>query len=113
MSDIKILSPVVEQYALTVSIPMQTVIIFPKEQNIYEAEASFVAKRDRENDHAKKVEFDRARALLKYAYTCNAVLNGIWYKDQKLKITLVFYTLESLIDFRDTMGSAVSSSTMK
>lgn len=110
---LKVLSPIVEQYALTVSVPMEMPLVIPKDQSIYSAEYSFTVKRDRVSDHARKVELDRARAVLKYASCCGATLNEMHNADHKLKITLGFTSIESLINFRDTMGSAVSSATMK
>ena len=67
MASIKILSPKIEKYVLVVSIPLELPIIIVKNQTIEEAEEFFISKRDKESNHAKQVEFDRARALLKWA----------------------------------------------
>ena len=110
---LKVLSPIVEQCTLTVSIPMEMPLVIPKNQSIYSAEYSFVVNRDSVSDHARKVELDRARDVLRYASRCGATLNDMHNADQKLKITLGFTNMESLINFCDIMGSALSFVTMK
>lgn len=107
MSRIKILSPVVERYALVVSIPMQKTMLIMKE-NIAEAEEYFALKRDKATDQEVKVEFDRARALLKYAASCGGELEELSYKDSKLKVMLSFEKEEQMYGFRNSMATAVA-----
>ena len=113
MARIKILSPKVEEYVLVVSIPLESPIIIVKNQNIGEAEESFISKRDKESNHGKQVEFDRARALLKWAACCNGNLVEMHNADHKLKVSLGFSSMEELILFRDSMAANVSGATMK
>ena len=113
MANIKILLPQVEEYILVVSIPLESPTIIVKNQTISEAEQFFVTKRDNKSDHSKKVEFDRARALLKWAACCNATLVEMNNEDRKLKVSLGFSTLENMIEFRDSMAINVSGATMK
>lgn len=112
MSVMKILSPVVEKYGITVSIPMSEPFGFTTKLTIYEAENLFVQKRDNASMHAVKVEFDRARALLKYAGTYGANLEQIYCEKQKLKVTVSFCRLEELVEFKETMSRAVSGAIM-
>ena len=113
MANIKILSPKVEEYVLVVSIPLESPIIIVRNQTIYEAEESFISKRDTEGNHDRKVEFDRARALLKWAGCSNANLVEMHNVDHKLKVSLGFSTMEDMIQFRDSMATNVSGATMK
>lgn len=103
----------IEEYILVVSIPMETPIMIVKKQSIDQAEQSFITKRDKTNNHNAKVEFDRARALLKYASCSNARLVEMQNADHKLKVSFGFYSVESMIEFRDTMAVNVASATMK
>ena len=64
MSNIKILSPKVEEYILVVSIPLES-SIHVESRNISDVEKFFISKVKNESNHDKKVEFDRVRALLK------------------------------------------------
>ena len=103
MASIKILLPKVEEYVLVVSIPLESPILIVKNQTIGEAEESFISKRD----------FDRARALLKWAACCNANLVEMHNADHKLKVYLSFFSMEDMIQFRDSMATNVSGATMK
>ena len=113
MASIKILSPKVEEYVLVVSIPLESPIFIVKNQTIGEAEESFISKRDKESNHRKQVEFDRARALLKWAACCNANLVEMHNADHKLKVYLSFFSMEDMIQFRDSLAINVSGATMK
>lgn len=111
--DFKVLSPVVERYTIVVSVPMSLKLITIKGQNIYEVEEAFAKKRERTDDKRRKIEFDRVRALLKYASTFSAQLEEIYNSHKKLVITLSFDSLESLNQFSNTMSSEVNNATMK
>lgn len=107
MSGVKVLSPVVERYALVVSIPMQRTMLIMKD-NIAEAEEYFCLKRDKATEHEEKVEFDRARALLKYAASCGGELEELRYKDSKLKVMLSFDSEDQMYGFKNSMATAVA-----
>ena len=113
MSNIKILSPKVEEYILVVSIPLES-SIHVESRNVSDVEKFFISKVKNESNHDKKVEFDRVRALLKWASCCNARLVDILHNsNHKLKVSLGFSSLESMIDFRDAMSESVSDAAMK
>lgn len=112
MSNIKILSPKVEEYILVVSIPLESSIHI-ESKNISDAEKFFISKVNKESNHDKKVEFDRARALLKWASCCNAHLVDIQNSNHRLNVSLGFSSFESMIDFRDAMSKSVSDAAMK
>lgn len=95
------------------TIPLESPILIVKNQTIGEAEESFISKRDKESNHRKQVEFDRARALLKWAACCNANLVEMHNADHKLKVYLSFFSMEDMIQFRDSMATNVSGATMK
>lgn len=113
MANIKILSPRIEEYILVVSIPLESPIFIVRNQSIDAAEQSFMSKRDKETNHGKQVEFDRARALLKWASCCNANLVEMHNADHKLKISLSFSTEENMNQFRNFMTTNVDGATMK
>lgn len=112
MSNIKILSPKVDEYILVVSVPLES-SIHVERWNIIDAEKFFISKVKNESNHDKKVEFDRARALLKWASCYNSRLVDIHSSNHKLKVSLGFSSLESMIDFRDAMSESVSDAAMK
>lgn len=107
MANIKILSPKIEEYVLVVSIPLESSIIIRRNQNIDEAERSFISKRDNETDNEKKVEFDMARALLKWASCCNARLVEMHNKEHKLHVSLGFSDKEDMINFHNNIETNV------
>lgn len=125
MANIKILSPKVkvEQrkalmgetllHYLVVSVPLKNSIIIVKNQSIGEAETSFISKRDKESDHSKKVEYDRVRALLKWAACCNAILLEMHNGEHKLMLSLAFPNMEDMYVFEDSMVTNVDGATMK
>lgn len=111
----KVLSPVVERYTIEVSIYIERPVLIVKGWTIYDAEDYFIRQRDHEEKTQRKVELDRARALIKYASTCNAFLKEVRNaeNDKKLIFTFAFHSLDSLLYFRDTMGQIVDSASMK
>lgn len=114
MAYFKKIVPKVEEYILVVSIPLETPIsLIVRNQTIHEAENSFISKRDKEADHKKKVEFDRARALLKWAASCNAKLLEMHNADRKLKFSFGFPSMEAVIEFYENLIPCVDGSTME
>jgi len=113
MAGIKILSPMVEEYIITVSIPMEAHIAITHWQNIGKAEKYFIEKRDIATEHEMKVEFDRARALLKWASCSNAALVEMRNADHKIKFYFSFSSAEDMFAFRDSMSINVSNATMR
>ena len=113
MSNFKEVSTKVERYAIIVSVPMSVRLITIKGQDIYEVEEAFRRKRDSANDSSRKIEFDRVRALLKYASTCGAQLDEIYNAHKKLVLSLCFFSLEDLTQFNKTMAFEVDKATMR
>ncbi len=113
MAKIKVTSPKVEEYVLVVSIPLKKPILILGAQTVGEAEDLFIYARNMENDHHRKVEYDRARALLKWAGCCNAKLKEIDCEDRKLFFTFAFSTIADMNEFYNNMVTNVSGATMK
>ena len=113
MSNFKEVSTKVERYAIIVSVPMSVRLITIKGQDIYEVEEAFRRKRDSANDSSRKTEFDRVRALLKYASTCGAQLDEIYNAHKKLVLSLCFFSWEDLTQFNKTMAFEVDKATMR
>lgn len=111
----RVSSSQIEEYSLVVSIPLEAPIMIVKNLDIIKAENFFISKRDKETDHEKKVEFDRARALLKWATCCNAHLVEMRNDESnhKLKFSLGFDTRENLNHFCDSLAINVYASTME
>ncbi len=117
MAGIKILSPMVEEYIIVVSIPFETPIIHitrvnSKKQTVDEAEHYFITRRDNAGEYSQKVEFDRARALMKWASCSDARLVEMITKDKKLKASFSFSSYENMMYFRDNLHN-VGDATMK
>lgn len=106
-------SPKVEEYVLVVSIPFKKPILILGAQTVGDAEDLFVFARNMENDYHRKVEYDRARALLKWAGCCNAKLKKMYCGDHKLFIHLDFSTIADMNEFYNNMVTNVSGATMK
>lgn len=101
------------QNIITVSVQLESPTTIIKKQTISEAEQYFISKRDNENNHSKKVEFDRVCALLKWAECCNTTLVKMRNADRKLMVYLVFSTLRDMMEFCDHMFTNVPGATMK
>lgn len=113
MANIKISSsaPKVEEYILVVSLPLEKPLVIVRSQTVGQAEEFFISKRDNETNPDRLAEFDRARALLKWAACCNAELLEMHNADKKLMVSLDFSTLEDMIQFCDQMSVNVSGAT--
>lgn len=108
--------PKPEEYILSVSIPDESSTLFlgmGRLQNLNEAEEYFINEIEKADSHEAKINLDRVRALLKYAYHSNARLVNICQNENKFKIDLGFSSMENMSNFHDTMGEIVASSTMK
>lgn len=114
MAKIDVSFPAIEQYKIVVSAPMRQGVVVVKGWNIDEAEESFAKRRNHvsDSDHEQQIELDRVRALLKYAKACGAQLGEIHNANNKMSITLSFYSLTDMIDFQAEMNHAVSTATM-
>ena len=112
--DLRAIIPKVELYTILVSIPLNYKNInelFPL-KDIRNVARDFKTIRDLEEDENQKRALDRATALIEYAAWHNAKLDALYMEDGKLKVLLSFYSLNDMIKFKDTMASAILSSTM-
>ncbi|MBO5178732.1 MAG: hypothetical protein J6B87_00070 [Clostridia bacterium] len=63
--------------------------------------------------HQQKVEYDRVRAIAKYASTHGATWCELKSVKEKLHIILNFNDAESMVEFKNGLDSVIESSDMK
>ena len=105
-------SIVVEEFLLTISIPMDARKMIVQYENIHAAEAAFASKYETAKKPGDKVNFERARALMKWAGTCNAKL--VEMKRQKagrMDVTLEFKDKRDMDEFHKYLKSNVDGAT--
>ena len=86
----------VENFIVTVSIPMSFPIKLDRNMNLREAEEYLIKLEENEVDnHDAAVELAQARALLKIAFESNAELYAIERKLGLLKVCFVFEAREN------------------
>ena len=95
-----------------VSIPLETPIILPKFEDAEKMEKFFINQRDQATSHSKKVELDRARALVKYATCCNAHIVAVSNAPRKIRFSLGFSSVEYMLEFQNSMRCCIEGSTM-
>lgn len=97
-----------ERFMMEVSIPMTDPNVVTN--HIELAEKYFINLRDREVTEAKKIEYDRGRALVKYASACGAmILHSQYDRDEnRLCIIFTFDTFEGLLDFKNNLALCVN-----
>ncbi len=104
----------VENYIVTISIPVRTHFTLAKNMSIWEAKDFFIKLRDNKlNKHDEAVELDRVRALLKFAANVNAQLYAIERRKFDLKICFMFMTRIDQTFFLENFKEAVEKATMK
>ena len=103
----------IEEFHIVVSIPMRASILIIKSWDLEQAEKAFIAKRDNKKNRGKQQEYDRGRALMKWAYTSNAKLVSMFRADEKLYVTLRFNNLKELNAFNKYLVRNVDGATMK
>ena len=113
MAKIKVTSPKVEEVVIVVSLPLGRPILILGCTTIGDAESLFIYARDQEREQHMKIEYDRVRALLKWAGCCNAKLKEIDYEDRKLFISFAFSSIAAMNGFYNNMVTNVSGATMK
>ena len=91
------------------SIPMSTPLVFVYAISISDAESFFAERFVSATTNSEKEEFDRARALLKYANSCGAELVRIGRTEKKILIFLKFFDSDALNTFMRTMDSSVAN----
>ena len=110
MAKISIITPMITEYAITVSIPFASPLVIIMNQAIDQAISYFISLRDAENDLIRKNEYDRVRAFLRWAACCSASLEDINNPDQKLLIKLNFTNMSDMIEFQDYMVHYINDS---
>ncbi len=100
-----------ERFMMEVSIPMtnpSTTV-----HRIELAEKYFINLRDREVNADLKREYDRGRALVKYADTCGALILLSQYdlSEKRLNIIFTFDSFEGLLDFKNNLIVCVDGAT--
>ena len=104
---------VVEDYRVTISIPMTAKLLIPKVQDIATAEEFFIRKKRNESNHGKRVDFDRARALSKWGKDCNGILCEMGKRQSKLYVTIAFNDKEDANRFLKYLIQNVEGATEK
>lgn len=105
----------VEDFAITVSIPMDSRTMIVQYDDIHVAEAKFASKCETAKKPGDKVNFDKARALMKWAGSCNAKLAGMkrQNEDGRLHVTLEFSDKGDMDEFHKYLSSNVDGATRK
>lgn len=90
---------VIKKYSLTVSVPMSEQVIATESIGIHEAEKLFAHLRNSTLDSTKKVEFERARLILKYSICHDAELEKIAFNnfEEAVEMTLNFRSVEDML----------------
>ena len=97
---------------IDIEVPMHKSIIIFTDHTINQWETTFINLRDNEKNVNYKRNYDRCRALLKYAYSFWAELDNISNKSGKLVFTFKFHSIEGLTNFEKDLYRAVNGATM-
>ncbi len=83
-----------------------------KAENIHSAERDYITKRDKAFFIQKKICYDRARAVCKWAESCGATLESQRVQDGNLYFSFSFPSVEELKDFEENTFSNIDRTTM-
>lgn len=108
MADKGVLKLKVEEYIIVVSTPLKSPINIIANQTSAEAQEMFISKRDEETNPDRRIELERARALLKFAERTGAELLEMNYTNNKLMLRLKFDTAFGMNWFCEWMILKVS-----
>lgn len=98
----------IEKYCLKVAVPSSAGVVLSVKNSIDYAEKYFQNLRDRTTKGPeRKVELDRARALLKFAACCGGELENYRSMEHKLVFTLCFSNKENMEQFAADVNAAV------
>ena len=105
----------VEVFSITVSIPMDVRTMIGQYDDVHAAEAAFASKYEKAKRPDHKANFDRARALMKWAGSCNAKLAGMKQQkaDGRLHVTLEFSDKGDMDEFHKYLSSNVDGATRR
>ncbi len=108
---------IVENFSVTISIPFDSRTMIVQYENIHAAEQSFASKYEKAQRPDHKVNFDRARALMKWGASCNAELTYMQRKKEdgnaRLHVTLTFSEKGDLDGFIKYLNSNVDGATRR
>lgn len=106
-----------KRFTATLSVPVTKPVMIYANMDIAFQEERFIEYRDKAFIHDAKVCFDRCRALLKWAETCNATLENIQNVHERrfdtLEFTFSFTDYDSLHGFMTDLYVNVNGATMK
>lgn len=112
---ITIYEPKVEEFLVTVGIPMHMPIKLNQTNNIDGCEEDFIKMRDKwAKTEIKQRDYDRCRATIKWAKSCSASLKKVFPYKQKdknyVKFRFAFGSMDAVNEFYDGLTKNVRSS---
>ena len=114
MAKIRIYEPQAISYGITIAVPITKPIVDSNVKNISYWENFFSRMRDNVDMSNRKMEYDRCRALLKWASTCNASLvivkNSNDESGQNINFTFSFDNLDTMLDFSKNFKTEMNGS---
>ena len=116
MAKIHIIEPIAMSFATTIVVPIHKGILIPVNKDLYHLENTFMGLRDTALNDTDKRDYDRCRATIKWAYTCNAslekVINSADAYGKTVEFTFAFSNLENLNEFVNNLHENVSGAMM-
>lgn len=107
---INVLEPT--SFAITIEASMHKPLVLFKDRDIHQWETIFINLRDKEKHYAYKRNYDRCRALLKFAYSCWGSLKEVSNGRDVIIFTFEFDSIEGLSTFEKEFKKAVEGATM-
>ena len=104
--------PDYDNLATVVSIPFPESDCIIISKDISSVEDSYKAKRDESADAQKKICYDRARTVCKWASTCGATIKSQRVKDGQLYLSFSFSSAEQLKEFEKFAGTNIGESSI-
>ena len=101
------------KHVVKVEIPMKKSLVYVRGTTTEREEQFFVSMRDKAKEHAEKKEFDRARALMKWAACCDGKLAKMISAKGRLSISFEFERYDDMMEFVNNLDVNVWSSIMQ
>lgn len=105
------------RFTATLSVPVTKPVVIYADMSITFQQERFIEYRDKAFIHDAKICFDRCRALLKWAETCNAELNSIknvhTRRFDSLEFTFSFTGYDDMSAFMKDLYVSVNGATME
>ena len=102
----------VTSFSTTIEAPMHKPLVLFKGRDELQWEAIFINLRDNEPNLDYRRNYDRCRAILKYAYSCWGTLKDVSNGRNVVSFTFVFDSIEGLTAFDKDLQKAVEGATM-